>query len=76
MDGAGASPAEVDAQHLHAAQLTARSKAAMERLIRLHRDGVYRPSVGDVLPFAEIATAHARAGSRHRRGNTVVLITR
>lgn len=52
------------------------SKPAMERLIRLHSDGIYRPTVGDALPFAEIATAHARAGSRHRRGNTVVLITR
>ena len=51
------------------------SKAAMDRLIRLHGAGVYHPSVGDVLPFAEIATAHARAGSRHKRGNTVVLIT-
>lgn len=49
-------------------------KAAMERLIGLHRAGVYRPAVGDILPFAEIATAHAQAGSRHRRGNTVVLI--
>ena len=52
------------------------SKPAMERLIRLHSAGVYRPTVGDVLPFADIATAHARAGSRHKRGNTVVLITR
>ena len=32
MDGAGASPAEVDAQHLHAAQLTARSNACSETL--------------------------------------------
>ena len=48
----------------------------MERLIRLHSAGVYRPTVGDVLPFADIAAAQARAGSRHKRGNTVVLITR
>ena len=50
-------------------------KAAMARLIGLHSAGVYRPAVGDVLPFAEMAVAHARAGSRHRRGNTVVLMT-
>ena len=50
-------------------------KAAMERLIRLYSAGVYCPTVGDVLPFAEIATAHACASSRHKRGNTVVLIT-
>jgi NADPH:quinone reductase-like Zn-dependent oxidoreductase len=51
-------------------------KPAMERLIRLHSAGAYRPTVGNVLPFSEIAAAHARAGSRHKRGNTVVLITR
>ena len=50
------------------------SKPAMERLIRLHDAGVYRPTVGDVLPFAEIAAAHARAGSRHKRGNAVVTL--
>lgn len=49
-------------------------KAAMERLIGLHRDGIYRPAVGDILPFAEIAAAYAQAGSRHKRGNTVVLM--
>ena len=52
-------------------------RTAMERLIRLHgaAAGAYRPTVGDVLPFAQIAAAHALAGSRHKRGNTVVLLT-
>ena len=50
------------------------NKSAMERLIRLHDAGVYHPTVGDVLPFAEIASAHACAGSRHKRGNVVVTV--
>jgi len=50
------------------------SNEAMERLIGLHAAGVYRPSVGEVLPFAEIAAAHARAGARHKRGNLVVTL--
>lgn len=50
------------------------SKPAMERLIRLHGAGVYHPIIGDVLPFAQIASAHARAGSRHKRGNVVVTV--
>ena len=49
-------------------------KPAMQRLIDLHRVGAYQPAVGAVWPFAEIGAAHAQAGSRHRRGNTVVLI--
>ena len=50
------------------------SKPAMKRLINLHRSGVYLPTVGDVLPFAEIAAAHALAGSHHKRGNVVVTL--
>lgn len=51
------------------------SKPAMKRLINLHRAGVYLPTVGDVLPFAEIAAAHARASSHHKRGNVVVTLS-
>jgi NADPH:quinone reductase-like Zn-dependent oxidoreductase len=47
--------------------------AAMQRLIRLHRDGSYRPIVGTVLPLAQIAKAHALAGSGHKTGNVVVV---
>lgn len=50
------------------------SKPAMERLIRLHAAGVYHPTVGEMLPFAEIASAHARAGSLHKRGNVIVTV--
>jgi NADPH:quinone reductase-like Zn-dependent oxidoreductase len=50
------------------------SKPAMERLIGLHESGAYRPVVGDVLPFADISSAHALAGSRHKRGNVVVVM--
>lgn len=52
------------------------SKAAMQRLIELHHAGAYRPCVGEVMPFAEIARAHQLAGSRHKRGNAVVLMDR
>ena len=49
-------------------------RAAMERLIRLHRDGVYRPHLGRTLPFAEVRAAHALAGSRHKQGNVVIVM--
>lgn len=50
----------------------AETKAAMHRLIRLHQAGTYRPYIGQSLPFAEIAQAHASAGSGHKTGNLVV----
>lgn len=59
--------------HLITGGIIADAKPAMQRLLRLHATGTYRPIVEE-LPFAEIATAHARAGSRHRRGNTVVVM--
>lgn len=52
--------------------IIADTRPAMDRLIRLHKDGAYRPLVGQTLPFADIAKAHALAGSRHKRGNLVV----
>ena len=58
--------------HRVAGGVIADSKSAMERLISLHAAGVYRPDIGEVRPFAEIAAAHARAGSGHKRGNVVV----
>ena len=50
------------------------TKAAMARLIRLHQAGAYRPTVGTVLPFAQIVEAHRAAGSRHKPGNLVVTL--
>ncbi len=52
--------------------IVADKKSAMERLIGLHASGVYRPIVGEVFPFAEVAAAHALAGSGHKRGNVVI----
>lgn len=49
-------------------------RPAMERLIRLHTQGAYHPFIGETLPFAQIAQAHAIAGSRHKVGNVVVTI--
>ncbi len=60
--------------HRITAGIIADAKPAMERLIRLHQSGVYRPVIGDTLPFADIAAAHALAGSRHKRGNVVVVM--
>lgn len=50
----------------------AESRAQMQRLIDLHRAGGYRPLLGEVLPFAQIARAHALADGFHKRGNLVV----
>ena len=60
--------------HRITAGIIADAKPAMARLIRLHQGGVYRPVIGDTLPFADIAAAHALAGSRHKRGNVVVVM--
>lgn len=54
--------------------IIADSRAAMARLLQLHGAGVYRPAVGEVFSLAEISVAHARAGSRHKRGNVVVTV--
>lgn len=46
--------------------------AAMKRLLALHQGGGYTPVVGPVLPFAELARAHAIAESFHKPGNLVI----
>ena len=46
--------------------------ASMKRLIALHLAGGYTPVVGPVLPFAELARAHALAESFHKPGNLIV----
>jgi NADPH:quinone reductase-like Zn-dependent oxidoreductase len=46
--------------------------ASMQRLVALHRAGGYTPMVGTVLPFAELAQAHAIAETFHKPGNLVV----
>ena len=48
---------------------------AMRRLLALHEAGGYTPVVGPVLPFAEIAQAHAIAEGFHKPGNLVVRMT-
>jgi NADPH:quinone reductase-like Zn-dependent oxidoreductase len=48
--------------------------AAMHSLLALHRSGGYRPHIGTTLPFDQIATAHAQASARHKRGNTVLIL--
>lgn len=50
----------------------AESRAQMQRLIDLHHAGAYRPLMGQVLPFAQIARAHEIADGFHKRGNLVV----
>jgi NADPH:quinone reductase-like Zn-dependent oxidoreductase len=46
---------------------------AMQRLVRLHGEGAFRPVVGETLPFARIRAAHALAGGGHKRGSVVLL---
>lgn len=48
--------------------------ASMRRLLALHEAGGYTPVVGPVLPFAEIAQAHALAESFHKPGNLIILM--
>ena len=45
---------------------------AMQRLVALHQAGGYTPVVGPVLPFDQLARAHAIAESFHKPGNLVV----
>lgn len=56
--------------------VTADGRAAMQGLMRLHAAGAWRPTVGTVMPFSDIAAAHALAGSRHQQGSTVVVMPR
>lgn len=48
--------------------------AAMHSLLALYHSGGYRPHIGTTLPFDQIATAHAQASARHKRGNTVLIL--
>lgn len=48
------------------------SRAQMQRLIDLHLAGVYRPYIGQTLPFADLRRAHAMAETFHKVGNLVV----
>jgi NADPH:quinone reductase-like Zn-dependent oxidoreductase len=50
------------------------SRAKMERLVGLHLAQGYTPAVGQVLPFAKLAEAHAIAESFHKPGNLVVVM--
>ncbi len=50
------------------------SRAKMQALIDLHLAGAYTPVVGEVLPFAHLARAHAIADSFHKVGNLVVMM--
>lgn len=47
---------------------------AMQRLLALHLAGGYTPVLGPVLPFADLAKAHAIADSFHKPGNLVVMM--
>lgn len=46
--------------------------ASMRRLVDIHKAGGYTPALGPVLPFAELAQAHAIAEGFHKPGNIVV----
>jgi NADPH:quinone reductase-like Zn-dependent oxidoreductase len=47
-------------------------RAAMARLLQLHRDGAYTPVVGRVFDFADIVEAHRLVSSHHKQGNVIV----
>ncbi|MFM7334310.1 MAG: NAD(P)-dependent alcohol dehydrogenase [Tabrizicola sp.] len=48
--------------------------ASMQRLVALHEAGGYTPVIGPVLPFDQLARAHAIAESFHKPGNLVVMM--
>ncbi|MES2915743.1 MAG: NADP-dependent oxidoreductase [Pseudomonadota bacterium] len=48
--------------------------ASMQRLVALHQAGGYTPVLGQILPFADLASAHAIAESFHKPGNLVVVM--
>lgn len=48
---------------------------SMRRLLGLHLAGGYTPALGPVLPFDQLAQAHALAESFHKPGNIVVEMT-
>jgi NADPH:quinone reductase-like Zn-dependent oxidoreductase len=56
------------------ASTVSESRAMMERLVNLHRAGGYRPVLGQVLPFDQLAEAHALAETFHKPGNLVVVM--
>ena len=62
-----------DGRRVHA-DTSGESLAAMQRLVALHLAGGYRPVVGEVLPFADLAKAHAIADTFHKPGNLVVVM--
>lgn len=48
--------------------------ASLRRLLALHAAGGYTPALGPLLPFADLAKAHALAESHHKPGNLVVVM--
>jgi NADPH:quinone reductase-like Zn-dependent oxidoreductase len=50
------------------------SLRAIEHLVALHLAGGYTPALGPVLPFADLAKAHAIAESFDKPGNLVVVM--
>jgi NADPH:quinone reductase-like Zn-dependent oxidoreductase len=53
---------------------TREDPASMRRLLSLHQAGGYTPQLGPVLPFDQLARAHAIAESFHKPGNLVVVM--
>jgi hypothetical protein len=47
---------------------------SMRRLLALHQAGGYTPALGPILPFRDLARAHALAESFHKPGNIVVVM--
>lgn len=56
------------------ATMAAETKPAMKRLLSLHEAGGYRPALGPILPFDQLAKAHEIAESFHKPGNLVVVM--
>lgn len=61
-------------QHRVIAGTNSEARAQMERLVGLHQAGAYRPVLGQCLPFADLARAHAIAETFHKPGNLVVVM--
>ena len=49
-------------------------RAALDRVAAWHQEGIIRPVVGSVFPFAKIAEAQAYLQGRHSHGKVVVVL--
>lgn len=71
MVGAMLRPKQAEGRRL-CASIIKETPQAMTRLLVLHETGAYRPLMGESFALTDIARAHAKVDSGHKRGNLVI----